>query len=456
MAINGGSAAQGAQIQVQAVGNLDAWLTLNPECTHFQQEYCRHTPFGLTETDVFSNSQPRWGATLQFDIPRAGDLMGPMFLHIQRLGLRYLDEDGLPSATAVVTFVNASAYAAITNCVLEIGSITVDQTSGEFMHLIEAFSTPVGNEQGEMIGEFASAADLRIWTFNEQVMYAKLQFFNCDHPELYLPLIALSAHAVRVKVYLLPINALVNAVTGAGVPFAYSSPPAGLTLDPAADGSIKDAALTLRLVYCDQFERNLISAEVHELLIIQHQEDRSDSVQPGAQSKGTTLSFNNAILAEWHAYMDEEHTSSTNLDAKDYFDYTIPRPASEQPPWLVGTTPIRYCPIDSFALRFNSQDRVAVRDSEYFTSVMPFLSMVKKERTRSILTYPYHFAPMVSYSSPHGSCNWSRIHEVKALFSFRISGGSSVITDIQGSLRHFVRSHNVGRVANGQWVTKFA
>ena len=406
----GGSAAQGAQIQIQAAGNLDAWTTLNPECTHFQQEYCRHTPFAITESDISSNSTARWGATLQYDIPRAGDLLGPMFLQYQVNGLRF-DYSG-PPADDFLLWVPSVAYAAISNCILDIGSITVDQMSGEFMYIIEQYSSPAGNTQGAMIGDFDNISDLRDFTYNNQIMYAALKFFNFDHPELYIPLIALSAHAIRLKVYLLTQAQLVNAFgpsgSGPNMGIDILALPAGITIDPVYNGQIVDILLTIQLVFLDQFERNLVSAEVHELLFIQHQEDTSDTVQALAKNKTTILSFNNSLLAEWHSFLDDSHVSPANFATKDYFDCTVPRPAEEQPPWLLGTTVLRKCPIATFNLRFNSNDRVAQRDNLYFTEVIPFLRAVKKERTRSYLMYAYHFRPLTDYQAPHGECNFSR------------------------------------------------
>lgn len=84
---------------------------------------------------------------------------------------------------------------------------------------------------------------------------------------MYLPIIALSAHGVRVKVQLNNFNQLVNSiVSGVATDPSTIATSAGVIAGHAwtgwatgYDGQINDVSLTVRMVFLDQFERNLVS-----------------------------------------------------------------------------------------------------------------------------------------------------------------------------------------------------
>jgi hypothetical protein len=459
----------GAVTQVQLVSNQDAWLTLNPESTFFQQEYSRHTPFALMELDV-NVAGARFNSTLLFEVPRAADLAGAQFLNITRKGLR-LDFTGLLAAPDnKVLFVPESGYAMVDFFQLIIGSNTVDTLSGEFSEILEQHATAIGNDQGEMIGSFDTTSDLRDWTFNDQEMFIAIRWFFFDHPEMYLPIIALSAHGVKVKIVLRSLNLLVNAFTATGVAFdPFTSAVAGEVVDATFNGSLVDAKLTCRYVFVDQFERNLISAEVHEIVNLEHQEEVNTVVAALATSSTTSISFNNAILSIFARFRLDSKTESTNLDTKDFFDYTVARPGialvggvgpyDQQPPWVVGASALAYTPIKTWQIKFNGSDRVQTRAVEYFTHCMPFLHAVRKSRHFATLSYYFHLSPLTDYHTPAGHAMFSRLHEVKSIFTFdkagTASGGGSVVT-ASGTIAHFSQSSNVVRISHGQLVRKFA
>jgi len=496
------SEASGCLVQVQAVSNLNMWTDLNPECTFFQQEYCRCTPFAISETDITpSGGVAQWGRLLVFEVPRAGDLLGATFLKIQRAGARILTASGfVPVVGTTVSFVNMSGYAACQSVILEIGNIQVDKLSGTFLGILEQHRAHVGNCQGVSIGDFQEPTatggliSLSEWSWNNQIMYIALHFFFFEHPEMYLPIIALSAHGVRVKVQLTNFNQMVNHASG-GV--ATDVLPIATTLDATFNGQIIDASLTVRMVFLDQFERNLVSAEVHELLTLQHQEDWfQTSVPVNASTFTTTLSFNNAIMAIFVVYQLDSATASSNFNQKDFFNFSVLRPGmgittapfDEQPNTISGgaaATGLQKTPICLWRLQFNGQDRVSARESEYFTQVTPFLHSVKKSYDLSVLSYYWHLAPLSDYQMYAGSANFSRMHEVKSSGTFctatvtsasavpapalasypQYTSGSSILVPQGGSggfdngsgaVSHMVMSYNVGRISHGQYVMKFA
>jgi hypothetical protein len=240
---------------------------------------------------------------------------------------------------------------------------------------------------------------------------------------MYLPIIALSAHGVRVKVQLNAFSQVVNCVvSGTATDVTTIANGSGAIPGQAwsgwatgYDGQINDVSLTVRMVFLDQFERNLVSAEVHELLTLQHQEDffatsisGASGTATAASNFSTILSFNNAIMAMFVVYQLTSATNSNNFAEKDFFNFGVLRPGmglttapfDEQPPAIaagLAATGLTKTPIAAWRLTFNGQDRVALRESEYFTQVTPFLHSVKKSYDLSVLSYYWHLAPLSDY-----------------------------------------------------------
>lgn len=470
--------AVGALAQVQAVSNLSLWLDVSPECTIWQQEYCRCSPFALVEGTNCASSSIRFGACLQWEIPRAGDLLTSTFFKMRVQGARFGSNHTSQGEDRKLSWVNSMGHAAIREAFLEIGQITVDKVSGEMMEILEQHKSPLGNEQGESIGSFDNASDLRDWTYNEQLLHVHLPFFFADHPEVALPIIALSAHVTRIRIFLREKLALLNAedaVTPVPNPIDLSQPN---NLDSVFDGRLMDAVLVTRMAFLDQFERNLVSAEVHELVIVQNQEDCSEVILAGTTQKSTVLSFNNAIIALFSRWRADSSTATQNFNTKDYFNYLVDFGLNDQPdanspaagaprvaPYDVTTVSngsghatgvLGKTPIDTYQLKFNSADRLEPTDAEYLTQVIPYLHAVKKSKSRGILMYSFGMDPMAGYHHPCGHAMFSRIHEVKACVAFcQDSEGNNLVTE-DGTWAHFARSYNVLRMAMGQAILKFA
>lgn len=176
---------------------------------------------------------------------------------------------------------------------------------------------------------------------------------------------------VNATIATVPTNPdLIASSSSAAVGFAWSGWATGF------DGAINDVSLTVRMVFLDQFERNLVSAEVHELLTLQHQEDWfATTVAVNATNFQSILSFNNAIMAMFVVYQLTSATNSSNFAQKDFFNFAVLRPGmglttapfDEQPASIsagAAATGLTKSPIKQWRLTFNGQDRVSLRDAE--------------------------------------------------------------------------------------------
>ena len=456
------SGTQGALAQVQSMTNQDLWLTASPEATFFQQEFARHTPFAISETDICPAGAERWGSCLRYEIPRGYDFLASTFLKLRVKGLRYsaayiAGEN--PNNDHKVSWVNAPGHAGLVQTTCDIGSIQIDRISGEFLEILEQHRATYGNEQAEAIGSFEDPSDLRDFSFNDQVLHVALHYFFFDHPETYLPLIALSSHPVVIKCWLRNKTEIINAEHSDG------ATPVDITangvLDSTYNGDIVEANLVTRGVHLDQFERNLVSAETHEIVMLEHHEDCEDVVLAGTSQKSVSISFNNACLAFFTRFRSDESTAKTNLSNKDYFNYCVDHGTQDQPTtntqnYSYQTGTLTTIPFRTWQIKFNSGDRVAKREAEYFTHVVPFLHAVKKSKSRCIMMYSFHLKPLSHYHTPAGHAQLSRIHEVKSCFEFRSdSQGNNLITE-DGTVSHKALGYNLLRITSGQAIKKFA
>lgn len=464
------SGAVGALCQVQLVSALNLWLDVDPECSFFQQEYCRHSPFAIAEIDCYAQSSQDWGRPLIFETPRLGDLLSALFLKLQVEGLRLAASVDPPitlaaGTNATIAWVPSMGHAAIREAKLEVGQVPADSITGTLLEILEQHRAVAGNEQGAAIGSFDDAADLREWSYYAQTLHIALPFFFFEHPEVYLPIIALSQHPVRVKIYLREKAALINAnddndncIDGTNAAL----------LQDGYTGALVDATLVARMVFLDQFERNLISAEPHEIVMIQHQEEHTEVILAGTSTKKTTLSFNNAVLALFSWYEMDRATATTVEGSvncnKDWFNFSVPHP--QQPIWFAaGVTPIQVMPFDTWQLKFNGSDRVAQREASYFVHCTPFLHANKKTKGLNVLYYAFHMKPISDYQTPAGHANFSRLHEVSSHVTFKMVGGVTILTalnpnDIENTVgdgvwKHACMSYNVLRISMGQCLLKF-
>ena len=481
-----GSGATGALTQLAAVGNHKLWTTLNPECTFWQQEYCRHSPFACVEGEINAQSQVGWGRTQQFEIARSGDLLDDLHLKLKIKGLRFSSTlpGFTPNEDRKLSWVESLGYAGIREAALEIGQIQVDTITGEFMEILEQFRSAAGNEQGPATGSFATAVERRDFAFEDRIMYIKLPFYFTLHTELALPIIALSAHTVKVKVYLREKAALINAETAAQVGIDVSLP---TTLDATFNGDIIDAVLVTNMVFLDQFERNLVSAEVHEVLITEHQTQAGDVVLAGTSQKTTSIEFNNDVLCTFIRFREDYSTASANFNTKDYFAYRVQTNWVDQPGAHAGDiavvipppldalynvpapgvsassgqgfnagTVLTSNPFKTLNIKFNNTDRVPETDADYFTDVVPHRYATKKSKSRAVLMHSYHLQPLTGSHHPAGAALYGRIHSVQTVLKFASSSAGTNLIANDGEIAHFSTTHNVVRIALGQLVKKFA
>jgi hypothetical protein len=396
----------GGLMQLVAYGAQDVYLTGNPEVTFYQAKYKRHTNFAMENIEQTVNGTPAAGGRVSVTVARNGDLVGDMYLE--------LVSSAADSKTACWV-----AERAINNVELSIGGQRIDKHYQKWwrlyseLHLDEAKKATYGKMTTASTGK---------------TVYLPLVFFFNRNPGLYLPLIALQYHEVRIDI--------------------------DLASDMASylTNSLKVWA---NYIYLDTEERRRFAQKGHEYLIEQVQHTGVDTVD-ATGTKQIRLSYNHpvkelvwclsntaAASSLWNFTKD---TNNIVVDSSihDHANCFVPSSFSGAPLLDCGETSVAFTeeavgPLSKFKLVLNGQDRFKEQEGKYFNQVQAF-----NHHTGSPYAgiYSYSFALKPEEHQPTGTCNFSRIDNAQV----------AVTTDgavDAKSLHMFAVNYNVLRIQSG-------
>jgi hypothetical protein len=414
----------GGLMQLVAYGAQDVYLTGQPKVTFFQAVYKRHTNFAMENIQQTLNGTASSGGRVSVTIARNGDLVGNMYVRLQP-NVSINGSTGLvvPTSNNLVTDVNWIAERAIADLELTIGGQRIDKHYQAWWRLYaELF---LADEDkilwGKMCGCSSSPQNTAVNGTAPSVYLPLLFFFN-RNPGLYLPLIALQYHEVRLDF---------NLTSYFGTYFASSV-----------------FEVWANYVYLDTEERRRFAQKGHEYLIEQLQHTGADSVGTGTNQ--IRLSYNHPVKELIWCYTNPNYpgvVSSTatgigsNLNSmwnftsncanvnitsnlQQFFvsnNYVMPHHIgaphiftgagvtgnafwTEDYLQLGGVNEVG--PLDSFKLILNGQDRFAPQAGKYFNQVQPFYHHSGNPYPG---IYTYSFALQPEEHQPTGTCNFSRI-----------------------------------------------
>jgi hypothetical protein len=441
----------GGLLQLVATGKQDVFLTGNPQMTFFKMVYRRYTNFAMESQAMYFDGDPDFGKRLTTTIPRRGDLLGPMILEIVLPAIKY--ENGSPAK-----YVNSVGHAIIEEITLEIGEQEIDKQTGEWMEIWSKLSMPAGLKDGfsNMIGRVdgavlpfstetaptCSTSTSGVYEYGSQKLYIPLQFWFNKNPGLYLPLLAMQYHPIRLNVKLRGLQELVY--------------------NPSATGSCTDATVQkarivdIRLwgdyVFLDTEERRRFVANNHEYLIEQIQYTPRVAIPEKQASQSVRLEFNHP-LRELIWYIQRDY----NVQKKDWFNYSSLEREE------IGA---RQDVLQDAVLQVDGFDRFERRDAGYFRFVQPFQYHTNIPTTDYFYTYSFALRP--EEMQPSGSLNASRIDNMVLQVNCRPSTTQaeydeyktkanagvqnlSAIAPPRGpaSIRVYAKNHNILRVVGG-------
>ena len=434
-------------MQLVAYGAQDVYLTGQPKVTFFQAVYKRHTNFAMENIQQTVNGTPSNSGRVSVTIARNGDLVGNMYV-------------GLIPVSNVLTSTNAAydqcwvAERAIAAVELTIGGQRIDKHYQAWFRLYAEVFLGESDKinYGKLTTGSSALADL---STNKTYVYLPLLFFFNRNPGLYLPLIALQYHEVRLD---FDLTANFSNYFGSSSPVFE---------------------VWANYVYLDTEERRRFAQKGHEYLIEQVQHTGGDSLS-GTPST-VRLSFNHPVKELIWCYQNGSQTNSANLNGMWNFSTgcsnvnvtcnTTPAVLGSCLPHLVGAphlysniggyagqavtsnifwieegaanttagTCVEVGPLRDFKLILNGQDRFKEQVGKYFNQYQPY---VYHSGTPYPGIYVYSFALQPEEHQPTGTCNFSRIDNAQVFFNLK-----NATTNLLQKM--FAVNYNILRIQSG-------
>ena len=449
----------GGLMQLVAYGAQDVYLTGNPKVTFFQAVYKRHTNFAMEMIEQVVNGSAASSGRLSVTIARNGDLIGNMFIELPVLA-------AIPAQLYKGYAEPWLAERAIQDIELTIGGQRIDKHYQRWWRLYaelyldnskkaewgKTTSFEPGGNQGGVTSALGSVRLPLIFFFNR-------------NPGLYLPLIALQYHEVRLDIDL---------SAEYGTYFGTS---------PKVWGNY---------VYLDTEERRRFAQKGHEYLIEQCQHTGSDSIANGTTSQTIRLSYNHPVKElAWcfnKTKTSGQDTGSTTA-LNELWNFTsqpnsvniccnvwsavnvtgaaglgnnvaVIQPHLSGAPFMVvggggglhgammvekalSTDTLRGIvagPLGDFKLVLNGQDRFKAQNGGYFNQYQP---LQYHSGCPMVGIYAYSFALKPEEHQPTGSCNFSRIDNAQVSLNTKEALGTSA------SMSMFATNYNVLRIQSG-------
>jgi hypothetical protein len=400
----------GGLMQLVAYGAQDVYLTGNPEVTFYQAKYKRHTNFAMENIEQTVNGTAANSGRVSVTVARNGDLVGDMYLE--------LESDAASSADACWV-----AERAINNVELSIGGQRIDKHYQKWWRLYSELYLDESKKANW--GKMTTA-------MNGKTVYLPLIFFFNRNPGLYLPLIALQYHEVRIDI--------------------------DLASDMSSYLNTSVFKVWANYIYLDTEERRRFAQKGHEYLIEQVQHTGTDTVDTGA-TKQVRLSYNHpvkelawcfsntaAASSLWNFTTDTNNiTLESNVSAVDG-NCLVATSLYGSPLLSIGTggstaefTEEAVGPLNTFKLVLNGQDRFKEQKGKYFNQVQAYNHHTGCPYPG---VYSYSFALKPEEHQPTGTCNFSRIDNAQVAVTANTLNGAT-------SMHMFAVNYNVLRIQSG-------
>jgi len=466
-------------MQLVAYGAQDAYLTGQPKVTFFQSVYKRHTNFAMETSQQTVSGAIGNGSLVSVTLARTGDLVGDMFVALTPIN----------TSASQLTTNNVGvdtcwmAERAFNTVELFIGGQSIDKHYQQWFRLYaEVFLNETKKVNYGKLTSMAAPNNTN-QTSTAQVFLPLLFFFN-RNPGLYLPLIALQYHEVRID-FTLASN--YSSYFG-------SNPP----------------AVWANYMYLDTTERERYAKGSHEYLIEQVQHVAGDPVGSTNENSPSVirLQYNHPVKELIWCYQDP--TPGTNRNAMWNFSSSTSNvevtvdvqkiaasggflephktgsPVLYIPPilssnltvvsnvtyvtsniapgsnvqlqsnvvagaslWVEGGLPVlssnvlygqEVGPLHKFKLMLNGTDRFVEQSGKYFNQYQPYQY---HEGSPYPGIYVYSFALKPGELQPSGTCNFSRIDMAQTSVYLKTGMPSNILQQM------FAVNYNVFKVASG-------
>lgn len=457
--------AGGGLLQLVAQGKQDVFLSGNPQISFFKMVYRRHTNFAIESQPMYFDGTPNFGQRITCLVPRRGDLLGRVYLNITLPPIYLPDASNTPAS-----YCNSVGHALIREITVEVGEQEIDRQTGEWMEIWTDVSTPDSQREAldQMIGRQKTYTPPNIYpSTNGLQLQIPLQFWFCRNPGVYLPLLALQYHPIRINITLNPLQSLFWSTDISGT--------TGNCTTSVQTAQLANVMLWGDYVYLDTEERRRFVANTQEYLIEQVQYTPPYTATTNQAIATIPVEFNHPIKEFFFVAQREimqarhEYFNYSNLGLADSYDisyvngiatWTGTLPTILPPPIVTPYNP-RTDLIASAVLQLDGYDRFQVRDAPYFrltqmyehhtttpTEVTPVLN--RQNLVQPLFIYNYSLALKPEDAQPTGSMNASRIDSIVwQIYMNQVLNQSDTVNRGNVRITVYATNYNIFRIIDG-------
>tara|TARA_Y100000817_G_scaffold252280_1_gene204856 strand:- start:8887 stop:10227 length:1341 start_codon:yes stop_codon:yes gene_type:complete len=444
------------QLQINQ-GPQDALLYDNSRSYFTNVGYVRTSNFQMELRDVDSQNTAKLGSTVQFVIPKAADLLGPVDLVLKMKPATtgaVVASSGPPAVSPTNThasWVKKFGFACIDQITFSVGSHDIEKITGDQLDIINELMRDDESRYTSIVGNIAEdhsgSTDLSIINASTLVspgadFIVPLGLFFTKHPSQYFPLAAIAGcNDVRITIRFRQKNDLI-----------YSSDTnVASTADIEAknvDADIETAQLRCHYIHVTGPEASTLMNKEHvRLLKLWHHD--SKVVKDSDTKVSMDLSFLHPVSELIMVLRKNDDFTSGDEDTRDFYTYK-------------GH-------MTKFQLTLNGQDRhpslSSGIDKRYIQDrLMPMLHSNTSNNhsnaadsklldRKEIIVYPFSLNP--EGSNPAGAVNFSKVSHAKLTVELgKDSGGNTMSGD--HTLDVYAVYYNWLQIKDGRALTSFA
>ena len=415
----------GVIVQLVSYGNVDVYLTGNPEITHFKSIYRKNSNFAIeTIEEVFKNLNNT--NRLACKLSRKGDLLKDVILELDISKPILQNSDG---------FVKRPGLVIIDYVELEIGGVVVNKLTGEWIDIY--YQMCMNNDQFTkykcLVNGTLFNNCLNISNGNDTFkFYIPLPFFFTKDIGMALPLILLKFNEVSVNVVFKNTTSIIKSNSNTNI---------------IEKSTIEDIKLLCDYIFLDENERKCFYKSSKDYVIEQIQYSTNNEFLKNDSCANIDLNFNHPCKEIIWICQDSwnlvQNSNSPILGQYNPYCYS----AGESIINMKSGGDI----IQNVELILNNVKRFKKRDITYFRIVQPYQhhngcyynNIYNKEERGYI--YSYSFALTPDNSAPSGTCNFSRVSNAKLILSIN----NNIIRGNKYFIRVFAVNYNVLHFENG-------
>jgi len=435
------------QLQINQ-GPQDALLYDNSRSYFTNVGYVRTSNFQMELRDVDSQNTAKLGSTVQFVIPKAADLLGPVDL-VLKMKAATAGKASTTTGTHA-SWVKKFGFACIDQITFSVGSHDIEKITGDQLDIINELMRDDESRYTDIVGNIAEAhsGSTNLSIINASTLtdggdfIVPLGLFFTKHPSQYFPLAAIAGcNDVRITIRFRQKNDLIYSsdVNASGTPDIDSK-------DVNAD--IETAQLRCHYIHVTGPEASTLMNKEHvRLLKLWHHD--SKIVKESDTKVSLDLSFLHPVSELILVLRKNDDFTSGEEDTRDFYSYK-------------GH-------MTKFQLTLNGQDRhpslSSGIDKKYIQDrLMPMLHSNTSSNhsnaadaalldRKEIIVYPFSLNP--EGSNPAGAVNFSKVSHAKLTVELgKDSAGASMSGD--HTLDVYAVYYNWLQIKDGRALTSFA